>query len=338
MDRKLIQEIKSGRFAPVYLFYGTETFLMEETLKRLADSVLGAGEDRDWSHTVMDLEEVPVQDLVMEVETPSFFGGRRLVVGKNAWFLTPTRGKEKQEHRPEELIRYAEQPMEGNVLVITVPAEKLDARKKVVKELKKRVREGAFHPLDSKELSRWVGEKLKETTVAVHPRTAETLIRQVGGDLHLLDMEIRKLVTYVGTSGRITPETVMDLVPRTLEQDVFKLVDRVARRKVGEAMAIFYDLLQNREEPIRILALIIRQFRLMLQVSVLAARGISERDIASSLKIHPYPVKLSLRQAKAYSEDMLRNLLSRSIEADRDIKSGRIDKTLAVERLILSVR
>ncbi len=88
MDDKWIKEIESGQFAPVYLFYGMETFLMEDAIRRLEDAVLGDGEDRQWNHTVMDLEEMPIQDLVLEAETPSFFGGHRLVVGKNAWFLT----------------------------------------------------------------------------------------------------------------------------------------------------------------------------------------------------------------------------------------------------------
>ena len=290
MDRKWIKEIESGWYAPVYLFYGMETFLMEEAIKRLEDAVLGVGEDREWNHTVMDLEEIPVQDLVLEAETPSFFGRHRLVVGKNALVSHLCTGQERTRAPAGGAgpLRHPT-PAKGMSLVLTVPAEKLDARKKVVKKLRKQVREVVFHPLDSKELPRWVAGKLKETGVEVHPKTGEVLIRQVGGDLRLLDMEIRKLATYAGPSGRITPETVTELVSRTLEQDVFKLVDRVARRRVAEGIALFYDLLQNREEPIRILALIIRQFRLMLQVKVLAAKGMSERGD----RIHPQSSSLS---------------------------------------------
>ncbi|SMO50763.1 DNA polymerase III subunit delta [Melghirimyces algeriensis] len=337
MDSKLSQEIRSGRIAPVYLFYGTETFLMEEILQEIEKQVLVSENNRDWNCIVLDLDETPVQDLVREAETPSFFGEQRLVVGKNAWFLT-TRGKEKQEHRPEELLQYAKNPLEENVLILTVPAEKLDGRKKVVKELKKHVREAVFPPLDSSALKRWVTNRVKRTGVQADSQTVESLIRQTGPNLRLLDMEISKLVTYVGSSGRITPDTVSELVPRTLEQDVFKLVDRVARRKTGEAMAVYYDLLENREEPLRILALIIRQFRMMLQVKVLAVQGMSEREMASALKVHPYPVKLALQQGKSHPEKTLRHLLYQAIEADQAIKSGRIDKSLAVERLILSVR
>lgn len=336
MIRQLYQELKQGDIHPVYLFYGSETFLMDEACEEIRNQVLPE-ENRDWDETIMDLEEVPVQALVQEVETPSFFGERRVVTGRNAWFLTGARTKEKVPHQPDELIRYVQQPMESNILILTVPSDKLDARKKVVKELRKKVREVVFQPLEAKELTAWVSKRLKQTGVDVHPRSGEQLIHRVGGDLRLLNQEIGKLASFAGTGGSITPEVVEELVPRTLEQDVFKLVDQVSRRQIGAALSIYYDLLSNREEPIRILSLIIRQFRIMLQVKVLARQGRSEREIASLLKVHPYPVKLASRQGKAYPESLLRQLLSRSIEADQEIKSGRIEKTLAVEKLLLSV-
>ncbi|WP_169713669.1 DNA polymerase III subunit delta [Paludifilum halophilum] len=334
--RKLYQELRQGTVHPVYLFYGSETFLIEDACQRIRNQVLPS-DHSSWNESVMDLEETTIQELVQEAETPSFFGERRVVIGKNAWFLTASRGKEKVNHRPEELLRYAEDPLPENVLILVAPAEKLDSRKKTVKELKKKVREVAFHALEGKELVSWVTQRLKSTGVKVHPRTGERLIQLVGNDLRLLHMEIEKMAAYAGKEGTITPETVSDLVPRTLEQDVFKLVDRVVRRQTGQALSVFYDLVYNREEPIRILSLIIRQFRLMLQVKVLAKQGKSEREMAALLKVHPYPVKLALRQGKSYPEKTLRTLLARSIDTDQAIKSGRVEKTLAVERLLLSV-
>ncbi|SFS70005.1 DNA polymerase III subunit delta [Marininema halotolerans] len=336
MDLKLMQELKAGQIAPVYLFYGTETFLIEEGCTAI-EKVALQGESSEWNRTVLDLEEVPIQDLVREAETASFFGGRRVVIGKNAWFLTTTRVKDKMDHRPEELLHYVSDPLTENVLILTVPAEKLDARKKVVKEMRKRVREVNCQPLAPKPLYQWVNDRLHQTGVKVHPQTVERLIQQVGGDLRLLAMEITKLTTYVGAERTITPDIVEELVPRTLEQDVFKLIDRVSRRRVGEALAIFYDLVHHREEPIRILSLIIRQFRLLLQVKVLAAEGKSEGEIASLLKVHPYPVKLALQQSHSFPENRLRHLLFYAIDTDEAIKSGRMDKHLAMERLLLSV-
>lgn len=336
MDQQLAEELKEGRFSPVYLFYGTESFLIDETSRWIRQQMISDASDV-FSQTVMDLEETPIQDVIREVETASFFAEARVVIAKHAWFLTGARKKNKVDHQVDELLRYIQAPVEENVLILTVEAEKLDARKKVVKELKKKARVAAFPPLDGKDLNRWVTKRIRQAGLKPDRQAAAALIQNVGSDLRLLSGEIEKLAVYVGNGGTLTPREIAELVPRTLEQDVFKLINQVAQRRTAAALAIFYDLLANREEPIRILSLIIHQFRILLQVKVLAEEGKTEREMASLLGLHPYPVKLAMQQGRSFSEEVLRNLLGRSIAADHDIKKGRIDKVLAVERLLLSL-
>lgn len=336
MNNELSAEVEQGIIHPVYLFYGSETFLMEDICKQIQMKVIGT-EGTEWGRTVVDLAETPIQDLVREAETPSFFGQHRVVIGKNAWLLTGVRKKTNVNHQVDELVRYIRNPVEGNVVILTVPADKLDTRKKVVKELKSHVREGVFPPLMGKELLAWVKKRFQQTKRDIHPQAGECLIQRVGHPLRLLATEIDKLATYTDATQCITPELVCELVPRQMEQDVFKLVDCVTKRQLGAALAIYHDLLRNREEPVRILALLIRQFRLLLQVKGLTAQGRGEREIASLLKIHPYPVKLAAQQTPHYPEKLLRFLLIRAIDADIAIKEGRIEKTIAVERVLLSV-
>lgn len=333
MIKALMREIAEGTLAPVYLLYGQETFLMEEICSAIRERVLNGG-DPSFNEVVLDLEEVPVQQLVQEAESPPFFGEQRIVIGRNARFLSTARVRQKVEHRPEELLRYVKEPLSTTVLVLLVPEEKLDARKKAVKTLERSVRTVRCDPLEGKELEHWVLNRFQRRGVKPHPEAIRRLIRRAGNDLRLLHHECDKLAAYAGKGGKISVEDVDRMVPRVLEEDVFKLVDRVAGRKVEEAFSILYDLLDQREEPIRILALMTRQFRIMLQVKVLAAQGKSEREIASLLGLHPYPVKLARRQGKAFSERQLRRLLLLAIETDQAIKSGKIDKTLALERFL----
>lgn len=336
MDRQLLQEIKKQKIHPVYFFYGAETFLIEETVQWIQQQIAPA-EDEFGNVMILDLEEVPIQTLVQEAETPPFFGDRRLIIGKNAFFLTTAKTRGGVEHKPEDLIAYLEQPLTTSVVILITPSEKLDKRKKVVKALQKHARTMEFSSLEGNELILWVQKRLKQLHVQIEPQAAKELVQLVGNDLRLLYQECVKLATFVGQHGTITSAIVSELVPRTLEQDVFKLTDRIARRKIDEAFSIWYDLLYQREEPIKILALIIRQFRLMLQVKMLVQQGLPEKEIASKLKVHPYPVKLALKQGQAFSEKSLRHLLAQAIEADQGIKSGKIDKVLAVERLLLQV-
>jgi DNA polymerase-3 subunit delta len=336
MDRELLQEIKKGIVHPVYFFYGTETFLIEETVEWMEEQLMPKG-DGFGNIVKLDLEEVPVQALVQEAETLPFFGERRLIVGKNAYFLTTLKNRGGVDHNPEALLSYLEQPLASSVVILIAPTDKLDKRKKVAKALEKQARTMNFEPLKGPALLDWLQKRFKHLQVNIEKQALRDLVLLVGNDLRLLHQECVKLATYVGQGGTVTSQVVAELVPRTLEQDVFKLTDRIAHRKIDEAFSIWYDLLYQREEPIRILALIIRQFRLMLQVKVLSQQGMSEKEIASFLKVHPYPVKLAYKQGASFSEKTLRSLLARAIETDQDIKSGKIDKVLAVERLLLQV-
>ncbi|MBA4493105.1 DNA polymerase III subunit delta [Paenactinomyces guangxiensis] len=336
MDRQLLQEIKKQNVRPVYFFYGSETFLIEETVEWMRNQLM-PGEDQFGNVTTLDLEEVPVQILVQEAETPPFFGDRRLIIGKNAGFLSTAKKRGGVDHKPETLLSYLEQPLASNVVILVAPSDQLDKRKKVVKALEKQAYTMKFEPLKGSELLHWLQKRLKQMGVDIEKEALRELVQLAGTDLRLLYQECVKLATFVGKGGTVTPSVVSELVPRTLEHDVFKLTDSIARRKIDEAFSIWYDLLYQREEPVRILALITRQFRLMLQVKILARQGMSEKEMASHLKVHPYPVKLALRQSAAFSEEALRSLLARAIAADQEMKSGKIDKVLAVERLLLQV-
>jgi len=334
--REILLEWKKGDIHPVYFFYGTESFLMEETVDWMK-SQMESDSDDFGKVVVLDLEEVPVQALIQEAETPSFFGGKRLIIGKNASFLTTGKAKGGVAHNMDALVEYLKHPFAENTVLLTVSSSQLDKRKKAVKELLKSARAKEFAPFKGKEVLDWLSQRLQKLKVTADPEAVRELAILVGNDLRLLNQECLKLATYVGAGGRVTREEVHQLVPRTLEQDVFKLTEKLAQRQLDEALRIWNDLLQQKEEPIRILALIIRQFRLMLQVKILERQGMAEKEMASFLHMHPYPVKLASKQGKAFSEKELRGLLSASLQADHEIKSGKADKVLAVERILFSL-
>lgn len=336
MSHEMIREWEKGTIHPVYLFYGMESFLIEEMVSWMKEKI--QIDPNDFGQVVtFDLEEVSIQTLIQEVETPSFFGGRRFIIGKNATFLTTKKTKGSVSHDLNVLHEYLKQPFAENTLLLTVSSAQLDKRKKVVKELLKLPGTVEYTSLKGKEVIDWLLQRFKKLNVQVEPEAVRELAILIGNDLHLLHQECVKLATYVGAGERITKEVVSQLVPRTLEHDVFKLTEKLALRKLDEALCIWDDLLKQKEEPIRILALITRQFRLMLQVKLLKKKNLTEKEMASYLQMHPYPVKLAVKQGNAFSEKELRDLLAAALQADVEVKSGKADKILAVERVLYSL-
>ena len=148
---------------------------------------------------------------------------------------------------------------------------------------------------------------------------------------------MEKLCAYVGSGNKLTAEIVKQLVARSLEQNVFDLIDAVVKKKTEEAFKIFYDLLKINEEPIKILSLLTQQFRLLYQVKQLSKSGYGQDRMASSLKVHPFRIKLALKQEKQFSASELQNIIKALAETDFEIKTGKKDRQLALEFLLLKL-
>jgi len=335
MDYKqAAREWSQGTIRPVYILYGAETHIMGEWLELLTATALDA-ETKDFAFSRYDLTETPLETVLEDAETLPFLAPRKLVVASNAHFLTGGRDPSKAEHKPEALQAYAARPAEHAILVLTVPAEKLDERKKVVKSLKESAVVLPFAPLGPAELQQWIAKKAAGRGVRIEPEAAEALLARVGGSCATLASEIEKLALFVGQGGAIRSEHIESLSIRTPEQNVFQLVEEIAKLRPEQAMTILHDLLKEKEEPIKLLALIARQFRMMLGAKELAKQGFSQQQIASQLGAHPYAVKIAGEQAKRFRTETLERLMKELADLDLAMKSGAIDKTLGLELFIL---
>lgn len=328
-----IKEIKNNQIAPLYLLYGSENYLIEDVLHRLIDKVL-APEERDMKLLRFDMTETSIDAAVEEAYTYPFMGGRKMVVVKDAYFLTAQKRKEKVEHDIAKLNEYAARAPEETIFVVVAPYEKLDERKKAVKQLKKL---GVFleaKPLFEQELRRWLDDKAFELKVTIDSSAKEKLLSLVGDNLFMLTSEMNKLAVHA-EDGVIVTKDIELLVARSLEHDIFALVDHVVKSNVAESMRIYRDLIKQKEAPLKILALMVRQFRILYQVKQLVQQGYGEKMIASRLKLHPFAVKLAAKQSRQFEAKVLLRLLDDLAELDYRIKTGKVGEELGVELFLL---
>ena len=98
-----------------------------------------------------------------------------------------------------------------------------------------------------------------------------------------IEREVDKLLCY--TMGReiITEEDIRAVCTVRTTNKIFDMVRAVTERNQKKALDLYYDLLALKEPPMRILFLIARQFRQLLQVKELAGEGMDQAGIALSL-------------------------------------------------------
>ncbi|MFY0545132.1 DNA polymerase III subunit delta [Brevibacillus sp. H7] len=333
-----IREIKQKQFAPVYVLYGTETFLATEFIA-LARREMIDPNYADLNVGVYDCTETPLGDILQDAETLPFLADHRLVVANQAYFLTGAKPATKVEADPDALIAYLENPPSYTTLLFHIEADKLDERKKLVKFLQQKARVLAFQPLRDADLYAWIERRAEKYGGHIGRAQAMRLTERVGSELRLLDKELEKMVLYAGGNGAAITDEVIDLLAsRTLEQDVFALIEQVVAGRLEESFRTLYDCLKTGEEPIKLLSLLARQFRLLLQVKIWAPRGYTQQQLGGMLKVHPYAVKKAMEQARHFTEDSLKRLLAILAEEDYRMKSGQVDKRLAVELFMTRVQ
>jgi DNA polymerase-3 subunit delta len=334
--RTALKQIANGNVCPVYLCYGTETFLRQEFVSRLVAGCVDPSQ-ADFAVIKYDLAETPVQAVLEDAETLPFLVPHKVILAHNALFFTGAKEGEKAGHSLERLQAYLASPVDYSIVVFTVDADKLDERKKIVKLLKERKCAIAFPPLEANEIVHWVERQAEKRNLKLREGAADRLILNTGANLWRMAGELDKLSLYAGPSGTVTSDQVDRLVARSTEQNVFLLIEEAVRMRLERAFSILYDLIRQKEEPIKIVMLLARQFRIMLQAKELARQGFSPQQIASNVGVHPYAVKVALEQGKRYDSRRLADMLSQLAELDYRMKSGAIDKLLGLEMFLLKL-
>lgn len=319
-----------ARPAPTfYVFHGTDEFTRAETLADFRGR-LGSADTADLNTTFLDGRKASLAELRHACDAIPFLAEKRLVIIEG--LLTRA---VKQEKLLDELAEYLlrlpettrlvfieENPLPDNHPILQLAQQ--DARGYVKR----------FDPPDAKVLPRWVAERVRKHGGEIEPQAAARLAAAVGADLRLLDQEVVKLVTYVNAGRPITIADVDEVVPYAQAAVIFDLVDALGRRDGRTAAQTLHRLLDAGEHPLGLLTMIVRQFRLLIQVKELKAEGANPQTIAKELGIHPFPARKLHNQAAYFTTAQLEAVYRHLLETDVGIKSGEIEAEVALDLLV----
>lgn len=332
--RELLQQLNAGQVGPLYLITGTEAYL----LNQIQSAFLRLIPDEQAQMNVgrYDMDQTPVAVALDDAMSLPFFGDHRLVMINKPLFLTGDSHKAKVDHDLDALLNYINHPEPTTVFVILAPYEKLDGRKKLVKQLKKQAVNVSVAPLSEAQGRQLVTETARRDGFTFAAQALDLLVQRTNADLSLMMANLTKLELYGVADHEIATDAVLGLVPQSLADNVFELVTAVLNRQVGQAVSQYHELLLNGEEPLRINAVLVSQFRLLLQAKVLSGRGLSQGAISSTLKVHPYRVKLALQSNRRFSQRDLSRAFLGLINVETQLKQTSQDPELLFNLFMLA--
>jgi DNA polymerase-3 subunit delta len=174
---------------------------------------------------------------------------------------------------------------------------------------------------------------VKQAGGTISNSAVQLLTGSVGNDLSTLANEIEKLVLYKSPET-IEPADVQLLCPNVAEASIFDLVDAIGGRQGRQSAQLLHAKLAEGTDPFQLFAMVIRQFRLLIQVKELVNEGLRPPDISQTLNLHSFVVGKLYAQCQNFSMTQLEQIYAHLLESDVAAKTGRVDLVTSLDLLV----
>ncbi len=330
----LEKELKSEKLQSLYLLYGEELFLLESSLKKIktlfGECIKGIN--------YITIDETNCNELIADIETPSFGYERKLIIVRNTGLLKKE-GKRKNAELAkwkEKVNNYLKENIEiinASVILVFVE-EEVDSKQELyitIDQLGIVCKFDYQKPLQIEKRIKGICHGYK---VEIEEATLRYFIECCGTNMQDLINEIRKLIEYAGEGGKIQKEDIDKLSIKKLESVIFDLTDSLGKRDIAKALDVLKNLIYAKEPLQKILITLYNHFKKLYFVKLAIKYN---KDIISSLNLKPnqtFLVNKYKTQTKYFEEIELIDILQNLRDLDYQYKNGLIDLQIGLESIL----
>ncbi|MCI5952816.1 MAG: DNA polymerase III subunit delta [Anaerostipes sp.] len=316
------EHIKKQEFVSFYLLYGEEDYLKRQMKERLVHALVADGDTMNYGS--FEGKRVDQQEILDLAETLPFFAEKRVLV------LEDTELGKKSD---EDFIKRLEGLPDTTVMIFV--EKTIDKRSKIYKFINKNGYAADMAVQDEKQLLVWVASLLKREGKQMTNANGAYFLHKVGTDMNQIRNELEKVVLYTGQRNEITKKDIDAICSTEITGKIFDMLEAIAGKQQKRALALYYELLELKEPPLKILALLVRQCNQMLIVKSMAKTQSQNKVIGKQAGIHPYVVGKLRKQAEYFTMEQLMDMVRCCGETDEGIKTGILNDRIGVELLIV---
>jgi DNA polymerase-3 subunit delta len=321
----LIESAEQGHYGMVHVIVGSERLFVDRAVTALRKASVAQGDS--WNEELFQGKASSAARIIDAARTLPMLGRVRFV-----WVRAAHELADKELDR---LADYVNAPVETCCLVLT--ADKLDGRSRLAKLAKQRGFLTEAQPLKLAAMRGFVAREAKRRSLRLDDNAAAALVDCVGTDVSALDDALERLSLYVGRDQAIGLSAVEACVSRIRVESIWALIDAVSARDRRTALKAAGSLLGDREPPLRILAMVARQLRLVGRARQALDDGASPDAAAAAAGAPPFKARELAHAARRMSMPDLRRAFRILAEADLAQKGGKCPPGLALEGAILEL-
>lgn len=298
------------------------------TIQIEINKIIKENKFEDASQNYYDIQEVPLENALEDLDTYGFLTSKKVVVITNFDCLDLSNEKDL-----ERLVKYVKNPNPDNILVIATKKFVIKENK-YLKDLKKNLEiiSISVDPIS------YIKNELKGYKV---DKEVISLINEYClEDITKIHNECNKLKIFKIEDKIISKEDVKELIIKKLgdaTELTFSFTRALAEKDKKEALRLYQEILNYNVEPLSLIGLLASQFRIMYQVKVLDRKRMSNMEIAKMLNTKEFRIMKTKELTRYYTEKEILSLIIRLSEIDLKIKTTNSDPNLLLQLLIINI-
>lgn len=315
----------------IYLFTGTSEIFIKNRMNRIIQSF------NKYEYTIIkyDMEITSLSTVLSDAITVPFLEELKIIILKNPKFLTKSATSTKDEIKA--MLKYLKNPCDSTLLIIDATNTVINQSNEIYKMLKNVARIIDYPDPEEIELKGWIVRSFDANGIDIKDDALTLLLEYIGDDQARLSQEIDKLSSYVGKGGTIRKEDIKLLVPKNINNEIYLLIKAIINHDLALTNQIYDNLITHTKDSLTIFSLISNKFKELLSTYRLLKYGYSQSDIAKFYNVSTGKAYYIVQEARAFKLSDLEFYIDKLAELDYQIKSGKLEKTIGLELLLLKL-
>lgn len=330
---ELEKRLKLEQLDNLYLFYGEEGYLLENSLKKIK-KIFGKLIN---GINYIYIDESNAQNLISDLETPAFGFDKKLIVAKNTGFFKKELKTKKSDNAAlkEKVNSYINNNYDIlKQSVILVFVEEIVEKSKLFSTFEEKGIVCNFEYQKAIQIQARLKAVFNAYGVQIEPYNLMYLIESCGTNMQDLMNETRKLIEYAGRGGKIEKTDIDNLCIKKVESVIFDLTDSLGKKNTAQAVEVLRNLILAKEPVQKIMVTLYNHFK-KLYLTKIAMK--INKDVASSLNLKPnqfFLVNKYKTQSGYFKTSELKRILTELCDLDYNYKVGLIDLELGFEAIL----
>jgi DNA polymerase III subunit delta len=316
LKKSIKQQVK-----PAYLITGSDIYLKQKAEGIIKEAVIPA--NAELNCVFFSTDKIEPEKVIDACNTLPFFADKKLVVVKEY-------EKKNSDSLVKKLEEYLKNPNESTCLVLVASEDS-----KYFDNLKKYVEIVDCNVLNSSLIEKFIELELKKANKKIDFIARQFLMDYCNFDLAKINMELLKLIGYLGEDDTITVEMVKENVNKDLEFEIYELTETLCKKDAEKTYAILNTLLANKNTTSSVLATINRHFRRLLYIAI--SSGFSNKELSEKLEVKEFAIKKQTEQVKAFGAVKLKLINELCVDLDYKTKTGKLDAEGGINFLVFKI-